>query len=337
MEKIIIAYSPEGKPTAIKIQESIKKAGFPSKLGAISTNEDDEQPEVAIAVISADSADNAELMATLDGCAAKNINVVPFVTTTLPKNIFSNCFLDEHVWIDGASQPLNTALGDLSDLLKRNYKEIAKPATKRKSDFGKRPAAAASSANEKTTSSEPSKNEKLYKTLFYLSIAVIAVMLFILIGGGMKQENREALTQQANYQNALGNSNIKIELSSELKKSESALVGHWKMSDYSDNQFRATHEDSVALQTTIDDFISRVQLVFKADKTFTRIGFSADIESGTWEYDPQSKYLKLKPTNVNQYDIVQIQEVTPTQLILVVSEKVNNDAIITKLTFTKIN
>ena len=109
------------------------------------------------------------------------------------------------------------------------------------------------------------------------------------------------------------------------------------MTDYSDNQFRATREDSLRLQELITSLISRVSLTFNADKTFSRTGYTDTPESGTWEYDPQSKYLKLKPTNVNQYDIVQIQEVTPSRLIIVVTEKVENNSIITKLIFTKVN
>ena len=69
----------------------------------------------------------------------------------------------------------------------------------------------------------------------------------------------------------------------------------------------------------------------------SRTGYTDTPEQGSWEYDPQSKYLKLKPANVNQYDIVQIQEITPTQLIIVVTEKVDNNSIITKLIFTKVN
>lgn len=340
MEKTLITYSRDGKETAAKVQETLRKAGFRSDLGAIFLDENGSKPEVVVSVITNGSLNNPELADIMRQCEQQCINVVPFVAEKLPQNILTDFFLDEHVWIDGASQPISTALGDLSDLFKRNYKEIAKPAAKKKDELPKRKAAASSPTPSKADpkkAQQSTEKEKMYRNLFYVSLAVIAVMLFILIGGGIKQENREASNQQANYQNALGKSDIKIELSSELKKSESELVGFWKMSNYTDNQFRATHEDSLNLQQLINSLVSRVSLTFNADKTFSRTGYTETPETGTWEYDPQSKYLKLKPTTVNQYDVVQVQEITPTQLILVVNEKVDNNQIITKLIFTKVN
>lgn len=339
MERILITCSHDGKDAANKIYETLRKAGFKSTLGAIWIDENGETPEAVIAVITNDSINDPEMADILRQCEQRCITVVPFVAENLPQNLLTNFFLDEHVWIDGASQPFNTALTDISDLFKRNYKELSKPATKKKDEYGKKKTAQTKPSSQKADNKaqQPSEKEKLYRNLFFVSLAVIAVILFILVSGGTKQENREALNQQANYQNSLGNSNIKIELSQDLKKSESALVGHWQMTDYSDNQFRATHEDSLRLQEMITSLISRVSLSFNADKTFSRTGYTDTPEQGSWEYDPQSKYLKLKPANVNQYDIVQIQEITPTQLIIVVTEKVDNNSIITKLIFTKVN
>ena len=332
LERILITYSHDGKDAANKIYETLRKAGFKSTLGAIWIDENGETPEAVIAVITNDSINDPEMADILRQCEQRCITVVPFVAENLPQNLLTNFFLDEHVWIDGASQPFNTALSDISDLFKRNYKELSKPATKKKDEYGKKKTAQTKPSSPKADNKaqQPSEKEKLYRNLFF-------VILFILVNGGTKQENREALNQQANYQNSLGNSNIKIELSQDLKKSESALVGHWQMTDYSDNQFRATHEDSLRLQEMITSLISRVSLTFNADKTFSRTGYTDTPEQGSWEYDPQSKYLKLKPANVNQYDIVQIQEITPTQLIIVVTEKVDNNSIITKLIFTKVN
>ncbi|MCR5455747.1 MAG: toll/interleukin-1 receptor domain-containing protein [Bacteroidales bacterium] len=339
MERILITYSRDGKDIAEKIQSTLKKAGFRSTLGAIVLSENGTMPEAVVAVITNDSCNDQQMTDILRQCEQENINVVPYVAETLPQNILTNFFLDEHVWIDGASQSVNSALGDLGDLFKRNFKELTKPAYKKKDEYGKKQktnSPTPSQANQKKAA-QPSEKEKLYRNLLFISSAVILVLLFILINGGIKQENREANIQQANYQNSLGNSNIKIDLSTELRESETALVGHWRMSEYSDNQFRATHEDSLTLQTMVNTLVSRAQLIFNADKTFSRLGFASDTETGTWEYDPQSKYIKLKPTNVNQYDIVQVQEITPTQLILVVNEKVDNNSIITKMIFTKIN
>ena len=131
MERILITYSHDGKDAANKVQETLRKAGFKSTLGAIWVDENGATPDAVIAVVTNDSINDSEMADLLRQCEQKCITVVPFVAETLPKNILTDFFLDEHVWIDGASQPFNTALSDISDLFKRNYKELAKPATKK--------------------------------------------------------------------------------------------------------------------------------------------------------------------------------------------------------------
>lgn len=336
MENILITFAPEGRNTASKLKTVLKNLGYPSTLGVDSLKKDD-LPKFIIAVLTPDSESDKSMCKIMSDAGAYNINVVLFVSAELPDNMTSRFFLDEHVWIDNIKRKFEDSAADLGDLLKLNFAELSKKAEK-KSD---KTAAIYKSNKKKESNNNNNTNPSLYRNLFYASLAVIAVMLFILINGSFTNGNREANNQRANYQNGSSGNNkgqeLEIKLSSDLKKSESSIVGHWKMVDYSDNQFRATHEDSLNLQNLIDALLQRAQLVFNSDKTFSRLGYSDNVETGNWEYDPQSKYLKLQPTGVNQYDVVQIQDVSETTLVIVVSEKHENNQIITKMTFQKIN
>lgn len=337
MENILITFAPEGRATASKLKTVLKNLGYPSTLGADSLKKGD-LPKFIIAVITSDSESDKLMCKIMSEAGANDINVVLFVSAALPENLTSRFFLDEHVWIDNITRKFEDSAADLGDLLKLNFAELSKKAEK-KSD---KTAAVYKNNSKKDHSNNTNTNPSLYRNLFYASLAVVAVLLFILVNGSFTNGNREANNQRANYQNGSTSNNnngkeLEIKLSTDLRKSESSIVGHWKMVDYSDNQFRATHEDSLSLQNLIDALLQRAQLVFNADKTFSRLGYSDNVETGNWEYDPQSKYLKLQPTGVNQYDVVQIQDVSETTLVIVVSEKHDNNQIITKMTFQKIN
>ncbi len=342
MEKILIAYPADGRQTAASIQAQIKSKGYKSTLGAVKSDLEKSQPLFVIAVITAQANSDEALISLLDECGRRNINVVLFVTEGLGKSLTSNFYMDEHVWIDSVGRSISDSMGDLVDCLKLNSDilsakaEKKSEATKRAGQAGAKPQQAKNSS-AKSGGSEPSSKEKLFKNIIYICLAVIAVLLFVLMKGGMKQTNREAANQQANVSGANGgNPNITIQLDQNLRKSESALVGSWVMTDYSDNQFKATREDSLMQQQLVNQILNKAQLVFKADKTFQRLGFSVQTETGSWEYDPQSRYLKLQPTGVNQYDVVQVQDVSSSTLVIVVQENVEQGKVLTKMTFTKI-
>lgn len=342
MENILISSSPAGNANAAKIQAALSKKGY-SVILAERQNYRNTDFKLAVMVIAADSETDASQIAVLDYCAQKEINVLPFVSEKMPETLSAHFFLDEHVWIDNIGRSIDASIGDLTDCLSLNFGVLSQKATKKKnaqqSQLSKKsnvadPVAAKAGKNKKQQQAVNSGN--LFKNLFYMSLAVIAVLLVILLSGGASQQNREANNQQANISNSKGASNITIQLDNNLRNSEKALVGRWTMVDYSDNQYRATREDSLNLQEMVNALLNRAQLVFDANKNFQRIGFAPEPETGRWEYSPDSKYLKLQPTGVNQYDVVQIQEVNNDKMVLVVQENVESNKILTKMTFKKI-
>ncbi|MBQ3656646.1 MAG: hypothetical protein II956_07370 [Bacteroidales bacterium] len=342
MEKILIASSPKGKETAQKLFQTLKKNGYSVNNNAAKIDRN-ALPDLLIAVITDDSENNPTMMSILHSCSEYGVTVVPFVTVDMEnKTVSQNYFLDEHDWIDASTVNFSEGQATLLDMLKNNYQYLSKRIEKKQPQKTIVNTTATNTKKNTTTNNASSGKEQLFKNLLYMSAAVIVVLLFILVNGGLKQTNREADNYRANAasssdnnNNGLNSSGVKIQLSQQLKNSEQNFVGRWKITDYSDNQFRRTRQDSLDLQALVNALLTRAELVFRADKTFTRTGFSENPETGAWEYDPQSKYLKLQPTNGNQYDVVQIQEITQNRLIIVVQEKMDNNDIFTKITFQK--
>jgi len=341
LEKILLVSSPKGKETAQKLFQTLKKNGYSVNNTAAKIDKN-ALPDLVIAVMTEDSEVNPSMMSLLHGCSNFGVTVVPFVTVEMEnKTVSQNFFLDEHDWIDAATVNFQEGQATLLDMLKNNYQYLSKRIEKKQPQ---KPAAIVQNKNPKkntSNNSTPSGKEQLFKNLLYMSAAVIVVLLFILVNGGLKQTNREADNYRANAasgqgaNSGQGASNVKIQLSQQLKNSEENFVGRWRMVEYSDNQYRRTRQDSLELQELVNALLTRAVLVFKADKTFERIGFSEKTETGAWEYDPQSKYLKLQPSDGNQYDVVQIQEITENRLIIVVQEKLETSEVFTKLTFQK--
>ena len=343
MEKILISCSPLGKEISRKLFIAVKRKGFSVSEGLLEKVKNDNLPDMVVVVLTKDSEDNNPLRLTIHTCTEKGITVVPFVAFDMEnKTLSQDYFLDEHHWIDGFNSSIDEGCESLLDMLQLNYGYLSKRETK-KTELLKQQ----SNIKNKNQSQKVSKSAdvdlkkiQLLKNILCVCAAVIVVLLFILVNGGLKQTNREADNYRAN--SALSNSSssanaqdVKIQLSSQLKNSEQNFVGRWKMTDYSDNQFRRTRQDSLDLQQLVNTLISRAELVFNADKTFSRIGFSNSVETGVWEYDPQARYLKLQPTGGNQYDVVQIQEIDQSKLIIVVQEKLDSGEVFTKLTFQK--
>ncbi len=336
MEKILIQYPKSALSVAQDIQSHIKKAGFASTLGCAKIGSDKNPPNVIIAVINSDSIADPQMVSVLDEASQKRINVVPYVCSKLEKSITANFFLDEHVWIDAVDQQHRDALGDLSDCLKNNFNILSRKASK-KTD-APQPKAANGGKNSKANQSA-GDNGGIYKKLFFVALGVVVLLSMMLVAGGGNMSNREASNQMANLSNSKNNGNVQLQLSQNLRRSEEQLVGTWVASGYNDNRFRATRQDSLEHQQLVDYLLSgNAKMIINANKTFSRLGFSGDgnPETGEWEYDSQSKYLKLKPTGINQYDVVQIQDITDDKMVIVVQEKYENTNIITKITFSKI-
>ena len=327
MEKILIQYAPDGKSTAEKLAQILKQNNFGVTTGA-SALSDNAIPELVIAVFSPKADTNSAFISALDFCQEKDLNVVPFVTCKMDSSATQQYFLNDHVWIDNFETVFSSASADLLDLLTKNYGDLAdrKRLKKEKESKKQRRTVSVAKSSAKTASNADGSKETLYKNICYMLGALVVILLAIIM-----------FRPEASNPGSSNKSLNTVDLSSNIRAFENPLIGTWRMESYVDNQFRANFKDSVEHQQLIDNLISVAQLKFTADRHFTRIGFVDTPEHGFWEYDPSSHYLKMQPEGSDKFDQVQLQELTDQRMIIVVSEKVDNLDIITKLIFKKVS
>ncbi len=115
---------------------------------------------------------------------------------------------------------------------------------------------------------------------------------------------------------------------------EQAIVGTWKVVDYNDNLKRNKQDSALAAQN-INAMMQNASVTFNDDFTFERIGFTPQPEIGQWSIEDDGSILFLEPEGGGQKDELFIKELTFSNMILSVNEKVNKMEVITLLTFQK--
>lgn len=326
MEKILILYAPDGKSTAEKLAQILKQKKFGVTTGASSLSDD--LPELVIAVFTPKADTNPQFINVLDTCQEKDVTVVPFVTANMENTATQRYFLNDHVWIDNIETVFSSASEDLLDLLSKNYSDLAdrkRLKQERESKKQRRASQVSKSANAKKSSGDGSK-ETFYKNICYMLGALVVILLAIIM-----------FRPNASDPGAQNKSLSSVNINSNIRTSEDPLIGLWRMESYVDNQFRARKQDSIDHQRAVEQLVSVASLQFTSDRHFVRSGFSETPERGYWEYDPSTHYLKLQPEGDTQFDQVQLQELNDRTMVIVVSEKVENLDIITKMTFKKVS
>ena len=76
---------------------------------------------------------------------------------------------------------------------------------------------------------------------------------------------------------------------SKLSPEEQMLVGEWVVSDYDDNQNLSEEEK----QLNREAIVGQGRLIFNADKRFFRTGFSPEIQTAQWEFEPKKNTINL--------------------------------------------
>ena len=229
MERILIINSPLGKDTAQKISKVLSGEKFLTTLGAKTLEGEKRLPDMVIAVIDKESDKDSSMIKIMKECSQKNITVILFVSyTPETESVSSNFFYDEHIWIDN-TESFDEAKKSLIHLLKNEYSELSKRIDRKQPQsktVSKNPAVQTSNNKSKQSNVQASSKENLYKNILILCGAVIVVLLFILINGGLKQTNREADNYRANNnpQNSQnGGSEVKIQLATQLKTAKAIL------------------------------------------------------------------------------------------------------------------
>jgi hypothetical protein len=110
------------------------------------------------------------------------------------------------------------------------------------------------------------------------------------------------------------------------------IVGKWSVSDYYDSSIKPD-QDSVILP--IEMLKKNGRLIFNADGSFERRGFSPEPQIGKWELNAESKILFLTPDGSTRKEIVNLDKLTESELVIAANETIGNQKVNTRITFTK--
>jgi len=113
------------------------------------------------------------------------------------------------------------------------------------------------------------------------------------------------------------------------------LIGVWQISDYSDSR-EVTQEERELIDENIEALKKVALLIFREDKTFTRAGFTAKPQQGTWRFDKEASKVYLIATSSEREEVMSLVSLTNTEFKMVIIEPVAEMGnVTTEISFTK--
>jgi len=322
MKDIFVSNSKDDKSLSKKLVSKLESVGY--SCFVIPRDEKSGKSDDLIAdsrifiLILSESAENSKQVSEqLKSAVEHQCIIIPFKAGETNNSLGMQYMLNELEWVDAYGDGFDEAY----DVLLEIIDEITQ---------GKK-----TKPVKKVIADSKNDNFEIKKSHLYGIIAILVVALFYFAFfnesnvGDIKQNN----TIQTN------NTVIPDVVNKELKTEEKKIVGSWKMTDYEDSR-NMTQEERRLTDQNIEQMKQRVLLTFNADRSFSRTGFTPQIQKGYWEYDINKKKIYLTPENTNQKEEINIIDLTDNKMTFVVTESVETspgkkEIVTTKLTFRK--
>lgn len=322
MKDIFVSNSKDDKSLSKKLVSKLESVGY--SCFVIPRDEKSGKSDDLIAgsrifiLILSGSAENSKQVAEqLKSAVEHQCNIIPFKAGKINNSLGMQYMLNELEWVDAYGDGFDEAY----DVLLEIIDEITQ---------GKK-----TKPVKKVIADSDNENFEIKKSHLYgiIAILVVALIYFAFFNesnvGDIKQNN----TIQTN------NTVIPDVVNKELKPEEKKIVGSWKMTDYEDSR-NMTQEERRLTDQNIEQMKQRVLLTFNSDRSFSRAGFTPQVQKGYWEYDINKKKIYLTPENTNQKEEINIIDLTDNKMTFVVTESVETspgkkEIVTTKLTFRK--
>lgn len=322
MKDIFVSNSKDDKSLSKKLVSKLESIGY--SCFVIPRDEKSGKSDDLIAdsrifiLILSESAENSKQVSEqLKSAVEHQCIIIPFKAGETNNSLGMQYMLNELEWVD--------AYGDGFDEAYDVLLEIIDDITQ-----GKK-----TKPVKKIIADSKNDNFEIKKSHLYgiIAILVVALIYFVFFSesnvGDIKQNN----TIQTN------NTVIPDVVNKELQTEEKKIVGSWKMTDYEDSR-NMTQEERRLTDQNIEQMKQRVLLTFNADRSFSRAGFTPQVQKGYWEYDINKKKIYLTPENTNQKEEINIIDLTDDKITFVVTESVETspgkkEIVTTKLTFRK--
>jgi hypothetical protein len=177
----------------------------------------------------------------------------------------------------------------------------------------------------------------IQKSHLYILISILSLIIIYLLF--IKEDKSSSLISDNQLTQTGKQTEVPEFVKSEIKEDEKILIGAWKMTDYEDSRAMSPEERKITEQN-VEQMKKQVLLTFNSNRSFTRAGFTPNLEKGFWEYDNKKHKIYLTPEKVNKKEEINILSLTEKEMIFVVTELVpdkngKRETVTTKITFNK--
>ncbi len=325
MKDIFVSSSKEDKNISKKLVSKLEAEGYacyvlPRDNFAGAPEEIISDSRIFLLILSENSQKSEEVKQQLKFALENDLIIIPFKTGKINETLGMQFLLHELEWTDAYEDGFDEAF----EILKEILEEVTE---------GKK-----IKSVKKVKTVETTENFELKKTHLYGIIGVLIVALIYFAFFNTPDKNT-GITGSDNIQNTKTEKIVKDVVKKDLKNEEKKIVGSWKMIDYEDSR-NMSPEERKQTEQSVEQMKQRVLLIFKADRSFTRIGFTPQAQKGFWEYDSDKKKIFLVPENGDHKESINIVNLSDTEMTFVVTEQIesspgNKEIVTTKLTFQK--
>ena len=326
MKDIFISCSKEDKKFSKKLVSKLESAGYscyvlPRDAGSGNAEKLINKSRILILILSGSAENSKEISEQLKTAAEKRLHIIPFKAGKVRETLGMKYMLSELEWVDAYGDGFDEAYEVLLEILEEitEGKKI-KPVKK----------------SSPATESFEIKKTHLYGVIAFLFAGLI-YFAFLKDDAGLPDKNNFG---QNNQTVITKNNNVIPDIvNKELKPEEQKITGSWKMTGYEDSR-QMSPEERRQTEQSIEQMKDRVLLTFNADRSFSRAGFTPDVQNGYWEYDTEKKKIYLIPEGTNKKEEINIINLTDREMTFVVTESVeispgNTEIVTTKLSFQK--
>jgi len=325
MNKVFVSTAKDDKSNAKKLVSKLESDGIkcytlPRDKSQGNSKKLISESNIFILILSKHTQNSVEVTEQIKLALDNNCHIIPFNTGNIDKSMTMQYFLHSLEWVDAFEDGFNEAYEILI--------EIIEEITGKKAQVKK--------GNNKTNANN---GFELKKTHLF---GIIAILIAVIIYQFAFNETTSTDTVSANNKQKVKQfdaPNPNNFLNKELNEGEKLIVGSWRMVDYEDSRIMSPEEKKVT-DKNIEAMKKSVLLKYNSDKTFERIGFSAQVQKGYWEYDQKKRKIFLTPENINKKEEVNILNLTEKEMTIVVTEYIQTpnskqETVTTKITFEK--
>lgn len=313
MKEIFISYVKEDKTFARKLVSKLESGGYSCWISPRDIKDNTKKPEetkkavenceIFLLVLSKFSENSNELTRQINIAADEAIDIIPVKIGEISKSLTNEYFLHTLEWVD----VYGDGFEDAYDILLEIVEEISEDSDTR------------IPVGEKKRKDEKSEVKLKKNQIIGIVVAVVIVISGIYI---FNQRNNDKDSENTdNNTEIIQNNTANVNLSESDKK----LVGSWRIINYQDSRNIPDSEK----QNILNNLKQNGLLIFNNNKTFQRIGFRKDRETGKWQFNETEKKILLKSNN--KTGAMNLSSFTGTQMTMVVVEQVQ-DAVTKKLT-----